>query len=100
MKTGSLERAKQIMKETNILIIIGYSFPAFNRAIDQALIKEFENGADYKRVIYQDPNANSDIVNSLFRNGEKNVDLEKENKDQFYIPHEFLSPSKGEPVVF
>lgn len=100
MKGDSLERAKQIMKETNILIIIGYSFPAFNRAIDQALIKEFESGSDYKRVVYQDPNANPDIVKSIFRNEKRNVTLEKENKNQFYIPHEFLSPSKGEPIVF
>jgi hypothetical protein len=99
MKSDSLERAKQIMKETNILVIIGYSFPAFNRVIDQALIKEFESGADYKRVIYQDPNANFDIVKSLFRNTGKAVELEKENTNQFYIPHEFLSPSKGEFFV-
>ena len=102
MESDSLEKAKKIMKKTNILVIIGYSFPAFNRAIDQALIKEFESGTVYKRVIYQDPNANWDIINSLFRDGSKKgyVKLEKENTGQFYIPHEFLSPSKGEPIVF
>ncbi len=92
------ERKNKIMsvlKETNVLVIIGYSFPAFNRKFDQALIKEFEKGTDYKRVIYQDPNANKDIVKSLFLKPE-NVQLEKENNKQFYIPHEFLSPSKGE----
>lgn len=98
MESDSLEKAIQVMNKTNILVIIGYSFPAFNRAIDQALIKEFESGTGYKRIIYQDPNANQDIINSLFRN--ENVKLEKENKDQFYIPHEFLNPSKGEPIVF
>lgn len=102
MDSDSLERAKQIMNKTDILVIIGYSFPAFNRAIDQALINEFEKGTGFKRVIYQDPNANEDIVKSLFRNadGKDYVKLEKQNKNQFYIPHEFLSPSKGEPIVF
>jgi hypothetical protein len=102
MDSDSLDRAKQIMEKTDILVIIGYSFPAFNRAIDQALINEFEKGTGYKRVIYQDPNANDDIIRSLFRNGNRKdyVKLVKENKDQFYIPHEFLSPSKGEPIVF
>lgn len=99
MESDSLKQAKELMKNTNILVIIGYSFPAFNRAIDQSLIKEFEKGTDYKRVIYQDPNANEDIVNSLFRSGVKNVQLEKLNTSQFYIPHEFLSPSKGERFV-
>ncbi|SDL72252.1 hypothetical protein SAMN04488034_10915 [Salinimicrobium catena] len=101
MESDSLERAKLLMEKTDILVIIGYSFPAFNRAIDQALIKEFEKGSGYKKVIYQDPNANEDIVRSLFRKGYKNgyVKLEKENTAQFFIPHEFLSPSKGESIV-
>lgn len=98
MDAESKEKAKSILKETNVLVIIGYSFPAFNRVIDQELIKEFEKGTDHKRVIYQDPNANTDIINSLFANP-KNVQLEKENTEQFYIPHEFLSPSEGEFFV-
>lgn len=101
MDSNSLEKAKRIMNKTDILVIIGYSFPAFNRAIDQALINEFEKGSGYKRVIYQDPYANDDIIRSLFRNENRDgyVKLEKENTNQFYVPHEFLSPSKGEPIV-
>lgn len=88
----SLTIAKEIISNTNILIIIGYSFPAFNRAIDSQLIKEFENGEGYKEVIYQDPGANQDIVNSIFSESMK-VKLLKENTNQFYIPHEFLFSS-------
>lgn len=92
LSSESLRIAKEIMGNTNILIIIGYSFPAFNRAIDSQLIKEFENGEGHKEVIYQDPGANQDIVNSLFSESMK-VKLLKENTNQFYIPHEFLFSS-------
>ena len=89
--------AKAAMAETNILVIIGYSFPAFNRKIDTELIKEFEKGTGYKKVIYQDPYANQDIINSLFSDTSI-VELQKENTSQFYIPQEFLSPLPGEEV--
>lgn len=82
------------MRNTDVLVIIGYSFPAFNRQIDSILIREFEAGGTRKRVIYQDPNANQDIVNSLFSNPEI-VEIHKENINQFYIPHEFLFPSQS-----
>src|SRR5690606_30848765 len=88
-------QVKKLMSNTNILVIIGYSFPAFNRQIDQELIKAFEKGSEYKRVIYQDPNANEDTVKSLFHPS-TDVHLEKKNINQFYIPHEFLAPSEGD----
>jgi hypothetical protein len=94
----SIEKAKKIMRETDILIIIGYSFPSFNRKIDSELIREFEKGG-YHKIIYQDPNANQDIINSIFRNP-VDVQIEKINTKQFYIPHEFLSPSLGAEISF
>lgn len=98
--SDAIKEAKTIMAETNILIIVGYSFPAFNRKLDQELIKYFEtNRSKYSRVIYQDPFANQDIVNSLFSNPE-DVEIHKENTSQFYIPHEFLSPAPGAKFDF
>lgn len=87
-------QAKKVMSQTDILVIIGYSFPAFNRQIDQELISEFEKNSDYRKVIYQDPNANEDLVKNLFHPSTE-VHLEKLNKSQFYIPHEYLAPSEG-----
>lgn len=98
MDSNSKRKALEVMSKTNVLVIIGYSFPAFNRAIDQELIKKFEEGTDYKKVIYQDPFANEDIINSLFRNP-GDVQVERENTGQLYIPHELLSPSPGEFFV-
>jgi len=94
----SIDSARKIMKDTDILIVIGYSFPSFNRRIDSELIKEFES-TSYHKIVYQDPFANEDIVNSIFSNP-SDVILEKANTKQFYIPHEFLFPSEGSKIVF
>lgn len=96
----SINRAKKIMEETDILIIIGYSFPSFNRQIDSQLITEFEKKSSYKKIVYQDPNINSDLVNSIFSRPEE-VELKSDiNTRQFYIPHEFLFPTEGTEISF
>ena len=41
--------------------------------------------------------ANQDINNSIFSNPDI-VQIEKENIDQFYIPHEFLFPTPAESI--
>lgn len=92
----SLNKAKEIMGETDILVIVGYSFPSFNRKIDTELIREFESNS-YTKIIYQDPLSNQDIINSIFENPQ-DVQIEKNNTNQFYIPHEFLFPSKGKEI--
>jgi len=95
----SIERAKKIMEGTDILIIIGYSFPSFNRGIDSLLINEFEKKS-YHKIIYQDPNINIDIVKSIFKNP-NDVELKNDiNTRQFYIPHEFLFPTEGAEISF
>ncbi len=91
-----LKKAKKIMQETDVLIVIGYSFPSFNRKIDSMLIKAFEDN-NRGRVIYQDPNANQDIINSIFSNP-NDVKIEKDNINQFYIPHEFLYQTDDKEV--
>lgn len=87
----SIEKAKKVLSETNILIIIGYSFPPFNRKIDSELIESFNTSRKFKKVVYQDPQANEDIVKVLF-SGIKNVEILNKELNQFHIPQELLFP--------
>lgn len=74
MKSDKFDEALSVMDESEVLVIIGYSFPAFNREIDTKLIRAFENNKKgYKRIIYQDPLANDDIVNTLFQDPKKKL---------------------------
>ena len=90
------ENAKKTMSETNILVIIGCSFPAFNRNFDSELIKEFVNGKGYKKVYYQDPYGNEELLKLLFSNHENLKFIN--NSDQFHIPHEFLYVADEEEI--
>ncbi|MCD6013764.1 MAG: hypothetical protein K0Q79_3626 [Flavipsychrobacter sp.] len=87
-----MENLKHAVEETELLIVIGYSFPYFNREIDRML---FNNLVTMKRkgykIIVQDPyNAESIIenimgLNNTIRSSSFNIKLDKK---QFYIPHE------------
>lgn len=96
--------AEKLLKQTDILVIIGYSFPTFNRAIDAKLLSGEDNSFD--RIIYQDPNSSKEILqlfNIKFRNTVKSAlsDAEQlhilKDTDQFYIPPEYFP--QGAKVV-
>lgn len=47
-----------IIKDTDILVIIGYSFPFFNREYDKNILFQLKDDA---QIYYQDPDANNKI---------------------------------------
>lgn len=96
----AISNAIDIMLNADVLVVIGYSFPSFNREIDTKLVRAFQRGNRKRKIVYQDPNANPDIVKSIFKNSD-NVLIIKDNLQQFYIPHEYLFPGdiKGSSTV-
>lgn len=97
------EIAKQVMSQTDILVIIGYSFPLFNRSIDKELISACAGNA--KKIYIQDPRAKeiqdllvssfADLVTpeeyrSIMGMGLKKTPVEfvSSSYDQFLIPYE------------
>jgi len=90
--------AKKIISETEILIIIGYSFPTFNRFVD----KDILSNNNFKKIIIQSDNIET-ATNAKFRlenllpngNSNYNKNLRIDNieintaKDEFLIPFEF-----------
>jgi hypothetical protein len=51
--------AKEILSETEILVIIGYSFPSFNWSVDQEI---FRNIKKLEKVYYQAPENEVDFL--------------------------------------
>lgn len=85
----------EIASNTDILIVIGYSFPQYNRTIDRQLIDLIkENKALY--IYYQDPVADVEDIKS-FINYESFQHSRR--KDEFYIPDQFINPKENE-IVF
>ena len=93
---SKLEEAKRIFHETDILIIIGYSFPTFNREVDAQLL--IGNNNKFEKIVYQDPNASNELLSVFDLNIEatRNIYREKkepiilQNTDQFHIPAEYF----------
>lgn len=84
----NLEIAKEIARKTDVLIVIGYSFPFFNREIDREIIGSLTN---VERIYIQDIYASSRIDH--FKNSFKNfIEIEDfipiEITSSFYLPPE------------
>lgn len=98
-----LQNAANTIKRTDVLVIIGYSFPAFNRKIDQFLFSNL-NHNKIKKIIYQDPNGTKELIESLFENPllfRNKIEILNNSKDlnQFYIPTEFFNPNFGKKTA-
>jgi len=83
------------IKETEILICIGYSFPDYNREIDIRLISQMSSNLE--EIYIQDPNANDlkqQLQNHLriFGSFAENINIiPLSNTDKFYIPTMLLT---------
>jgi len=99
-KNSNLESARKVMLEADVLIVIGYSFPAFNRLIDAELMDLFIKGDGLGQVVYQDPKASDDIMESFFGKNNMNIVIKRDDPKQFHIPHEFLNPKPPSDLVF
>ena len=92
--------AREIMSKTNVLIIIGYSFPTYNRLVDSDLFSLLASKSEsgIRQVVIQNPSINIDLIDAIIpRHFDKKI---IENTNQFFIPHEFLFPQKAKPMFF
>ena len=91
---NALDAAKKIMNQTSTLIVIGYSFPYFNRDIDISLLSELKGAVE---IIIEDLNPNlplaivQDIIRRLNKNTIKSSVTFTPLSDvsQFHIPFDF-----------
>lgn len=79
-------RFLNILTEANIVIIIGYSFPEYNRVIDKQIIDKAAKGFN-KKFIIQDTAENIDRIDSRLKSIKSGIDVTKiTDLNQFYIP--------------
>jgi hypothetical protein len=88
-----IEAANDIASQSDILVVIGYSFPFFNRAVDKTLFDGFMSYSDSVKKIYiQDPNINEDSISFI----RQRFDIKSQFVDiipipsveQFFLPPE------------
>jgi len=81
------EQAKKIFSETDILVIIGYSFPPFNKEIDDLLFNELSGRKI--AIYYQDPEASIDYLKILTNGFDCEIHLVKDKTGHFILPYNF-----------
>lgn len=84
---NNIERAKIICSQTEILVVIGYSFPTFNREIDRSLLL----GANkLKKIYYQAPESHvKGLIQRLKGINSNEIEVVPHTElDQFFIPYE------------
>lgn len=86
----SRDYAIKICKDIDTLIIIGYSFPIFNRKIDMEILNSLK---DVKTIYIQNKveniNAIKSRIISLVPEFKEKI-LPVEDTTQFFIPHDYI----------
>lgn len=81
---AAVEFAKKIMSETEIVVIIGYSFPNFNRTVDREVFKA--GAKNIKKIYYQAPDADK-LMDRLKQVHPFNAKFDSiSDVGQFFIP--------------
>ncbi len=85
----ALKMAKLVIQESDYLIIVGYSFPLFNREADIAMLRTLPHKC---KIIIQNPNITTDMFNEYFEkiNPPKNNIIVKD-ASQFFVPSEYFT---------
>jgi hypothetical protein len=79
-------RAISLLQEAKYIVIIGYSFPEYNRHIDKKLIEAASKGFS-SNIIVQDTIENVDKIESRIHSINPNLKIKKHTDlNQFYIP--------------
>lgn len=77
-----------ILEKTNVLVIIGYSFPFFNREIDKQIFEVLKSNSKFHKIYYQDPFIDGEFLRNQFGLA-NNIEIKhiKEIKN-YYVPME------------
>jgi hypothetical protein len=82
-----VETSKQYILNSNNIIVIGYTFPLYNRLLDLSYLNS--NTFSYKTVVIQDPNSNEMVqdfrINFEINPAVTNV-IAKSQCQSFYVP--------------
>jgi len=79
--------AKNFAENTTILVVIGYSFPFFNREIDREIFAALKSSGTLKKIYFQDPCNDGSFLKGQFDLGDIEINHVKE-VDSFFIPKE------------
>jgi len=76
-----------MVQDTSILVIIGYSFPYFNRNVDRLIFEKIKECGKLKKIYFLDPYLDGSFLTNQF--GLANVEIEHVKRtESFFVPME------------
>ncbi len=80
-----------MIKGTTILVVIGYSFPFFNREVDKKIINNIKKSGNlFKKIYYQDPIKDGQQLRSQFDIKAGHVEIVHiKDTTNFFVPFEY-----------
>lgn len=88
------KKAQNFFTESNIIVVIGYSFPIFNREIDIEIFSGFVKKKGVKKIYIQASEEDAPRIKSQLESISSGLSEIAEiisNKDQFFLPNEFFN---------
>lgn len=83
---GGIEK---MIENTTIMVVIGYSFPYYNREVDKGVFNLLSRIHSFRKIYFQDPFYDGQILKSKFniKNGVEIIHIPQ--VENFHIPFEF-----------
>ncbi len=85
----NLDYARIMAENTNYLVIIGYSFPFFNRIIDKIVFDSIISSGTLSKIYFQSPNLDGEFLRSQFNIPREILIKHIPDTNNFFIPTEF-----------
>lgn len=83
-----VQMAKDIIAQTDDLVIVGYSFPNFNKEIDRGILSQFKSGPG-KQIIYQGLENITPRIGTYFNELKNEIKYEA-TVDEFILPESYI----------
>jgi hypothetical protein len=83
-----IQISEQMVRNTNILVIIGYSFPFFNREFDKKIFEALKEEGSLKAIYFQDPVRDGEFLRNQFQLSERIPIRHIPEVDNYFVPME------------
>lgn len=87
--TDLLNRTTDLIDGTTIMVVIGYSFPFYNRNVDKIVFEKLNANGLLKKIYYQDPKLNGQQLYSQFGISKRITIEHIPHTENFHIPFEY-----------
>lgn len=84
----SISLAQEMIEDTTIVVVIGYSFPFFNRDVDKRIFEKLKESGKLKKIYFQDPYLDGSFLKAQFNLDDSIEIIHRKEVDSFYIPFE------------